>query len=293
MKKTTFLVFLGLIATGGVGAYAFSDGMFDEIIEDFEETEEEIVEEKEPEVISTDIMAIINVNSYTGINYYQMEEVDDGDNNEVPVTVWDNYTFEFDASQSTGTIETYLWNFGDNNEHGNISGTHSYEKPGRYIVSLKVTSPDGVSSLNQTEITVNFDGSVISDNMECTCAPTAKETIVDLKVESNAIVISGETTVTHDGSSEDCTQRLAIQQCHLRVIFETYDGQSLVSDEVLFDETFDTNSKTVNFSHALSDDENGYNYKIRLETDQIRDWHKPVTEWFVTYSEPAVSLSSQ
>ena len=78
MKKTTFLVFLGLIATGGVGAYAFSDGMFDEIIEDFEETEEEIVEEKEPEVISTDIMAIINVNSYTGINYYQMEEVDDG-----------------------------------------------------------------------------------------------------------------------------------------------------------------------------------------------------------------------
>ena len=45
MKKTTFLVFLGLIATGGVGAYAFSDGMFDEIIEDFEETEGEIVEE--------------------------------------------------------------------------------------------------------------------------------------------------------------------------------------------------------------------------------------------------------
>ena len=116
---------------------------------------------------------------------------------------------------------------------------------------------------------------------------------MDLKVESNAIVISGETTVTHDGSSEDCTQRLAIQQCHLRVIFETYDGQSLVSDEVLFDETFDTNSKTVNFSHALSNDENGYNYKIRLETDQIRDWHKPVTEWFVTYSEPVVSLSSQ
>ena len=130
MKKTTFLVFLGLIATGGVGAYAFSDGMFDEIIEDFEETEEEIVEEKEPEVISTDIMAIINVNSYTGINYYEMEEVDDGDNNEVPVTVWNNYTFEFDASQSTGTIETYLWNFGDNNEHGNISGTHSMKNQG-------------------------------------------------------------------------------------------------------------------------------------------------------------------
>ena len=39
MKKVTLLVFLGLIATSGVGAYAFSDGMFDEIIEDLEETE--------------------------------------------------------------------------------------------------------------------------------------------------------------------------------------------------------------------------------------------------------------
>ena len=121
MKKTTFLVFLGLIATSSVGAYAFSDGMFDELIEDFEETEEEIVEEKEPEVIATDVMAIIDVNSYTGINYYDMEEVDDGDNNEVPITQWDNYTFEFDASQSTGTIETYLWNFGDNNEYEAVS----------------------------------------------------------------------------------------------------------------------------------------------------------------------------
>jgi len=28
---------------------------------------------------------------------------------------------------------------------------------------------------------------------------------------------------------------------------------------------------------------NGNNYKILLETDQIRDWHKPNTEWFVKY----------
>ena len=97
--------------------------------------------------------------------------------------------------------------------------------------------------------------------MEYTCAPTAKETVVDLKVEPSAVVISGETTVTVTEAVK-ITQRLAIQQCHLRVIFETYDGQSLVSDEVIFDETFDTNTKTVNFSHTVSNDENGYNYKI-------------------------------
>jgi len=293
MKKTAFLVFLGLIATSAVGAYAFSDGMFDDIIDNLEENDEEITEEiEETEVIIEDIAAIINVNAYTGINYYQMEEVDDGDNDEVEVTDVDNFVFEFDASASTGTIETYLWNFGDNIEYVGISGSHNYSKPGKYIVTLKVTSPEGVSSSNQTEIIVNFDGSVISDNMECTCAPTAKETVVDLKIETNAVIITGETTVTHDGSTEDCTQRLSIQQCHLRVVLETYNGGNLVSDEVLFDETFDTNSKTVNFSHTISDEENGYNFKIRLETDQIRDWHKPETVWFVTYSEPKVSLSS-
>jgi hypothetical protein len=119
--------------------------------------------------------------------------------------------------------------------------------------------------------------------MECTCAPTAKETTIDLKIEDNAQEITGETTVTHDGNTEDCTQRLPIQQCHLRVILEAYDGSSLVSQEVLFDETFNTNSVTVNFSYSPNDSEAGYNFQLRLETDQIRDWHKPETNWFVEY----------
>ena len=60
----------------------------------------------------------------------------------------------------------FLWNFGDNNEFEGVEGSHSYEQPGKYIVTLKITSKDGVSSTNQTMITVNFDGFVISDNME-------------------------------------------------------------------------------------------------------------------------------
>ena len=208
-----------------------------------------------------------------------MEEVDDGDNNEVEEIVWDNFTFQFDGSESTGNIENYTWDFGDGNTFYGIEGSHSYELPGKYLATLTVISPIGNSASIQTEIIVNFDGFVISDNMECTCAPTAKVTQIDLKIEPEATLVNGETTVTHDGSTEDCTQRLVIQQCHLRVTIQEYSGESLVSEEVIFDETFSTNTKTVNFSI----NPNGNNYKILLETDQIRDWHKPNTEWFVKY----------
>ena len=181
-----------------------------------------------------------------------------------------------------GNASSYISDFRYRNRGEGIEITHEYQNPGKYMVTL-TTSNGQIKSDDQVEITVDFDGHVISDNMECTCAPTAKETTVDLKIENNVQEISGETTVTHDGNTEDCTQRLSIQQCHLRVILEIYDGSSLVSQEVLFDETFNTNSVTVNFSYSPSIDENGYNFELRLETDQIRDWHKPETFWFVKY----------
>jgi len=285
VKKTTLLVFIGLITVGGAGAYAFNDEMFDEYLDDLQDKEDVVDVIEEPESILKDLVAKITVNTQVGTNYYSMEEVDDGDNNEVQNIEWDNYTFQFDAYASAGEIEKYLWNFGDNNELEGIEGEHSYSKPGKYIVTLKITSIDGISMTNQTMITVDFEGLVISDNMECTCAPTAKETIIDLKIEDNTETIIGETTVTHDGSSEDCTQRNLLQQCHLRVILKSYNGGNLISEEVLFDDTFSTNSKTVNFTRSLSEDENEHTFELVLETDQLRDWHKPETEWIVNYTK--------
>ena len=285
VKKTTLLVFIGLITVGGAGAYAFNDEMFDEYLDDLQDKEDVVDVIEEPESILEDLVAKITVNTQVGTNYYSMEEVDDGDNNEVQNIEWDNYTFQFDAYASAGEIEKYLWNFGDNNELEGIEGEHSYSKPGKYIVTLKITSIDGISMTNQTMITVDFEGLVISDNMECTCAPTAKETTIDLKIENGATSIVGETTVTHDGSSEDCTQRNLLQQCHLRVILKSYNGGSLISEEVLFDDTFSTNSKTVNFTRSLSEDENEHTFELVLETDQLRDWHKPETEWIVNYTK--------
>jgi len=281
VKKTSLVILIALVLVSGASAYAYTEGVFDQILE-LTEDETEVVEsvvEEEPAVIESDLSAFISVNTNFGTNFYSMEEVDDGDNNEVEEIVWDNFTFQFDASESTGNIENYTWDFGDGNILSGIQASHSYELPGKYMVTLSIISPDGNSASSQTEIIVNFDGFVISDNMECTCAPTAKVTQIDLKIEPEADIVSGETTVTHDGSTEDCTQRLVIQQCHLRVTIQEFSGESVVSEEVIFDETFSTNTKTVNFTI----NPNGNNYKILLETDQIRDWHKPNTEWFVQY----------
>ena len=281
MKKTTLLIFLVLILASGTGAYVFGEGFLDDIMEDYQEEDSQIIEEK-PEVILEDLIAIIFVNTDFGINEYDMEEVDSGDNNEEEVVEETFYVFQFNAYSSVGNASSYMWNFGDGDQGEGIEITHEYQNPGKYIVTL-TTSNGQIKSEDQVEITVDFDGHVISDNMECTCAPTAKETTVDLKIENNVQEISGETTVTHDGNTEDCTQRLSIQQCHLRVILEIYDGSSLVSQDVLFDETFNTNSVTVNFSYSPNADENGHNFQLRLETDQIRDWHKPETFWFAKY----------
>ena len=281
MKKTTLLIFLVLILASGTGAYVFGEGFLDDIMEDYQEEDSQIIEEK-PEVILEDLIATIFVNTDFGINEYDMEEVDSGDNDEEEVVEETFYVFQFNAYSSVGNASTYMWDFGDGTQGEGIEITHEYQNPGKYIVTL-TTSNGQMKSDDQVEITVDFDGHVISDNMECTCAPTAKETTVDLKIENNVQEISGETTVTHDGSTEDCTQRLSIQQCHLRVILEIYDGSSLVSQDVLFDETFNTNSVTVNFSYSPNADENGHNFQLRLETDQIRDWHKPETFWFAKY----------
>ncbi len=284
MKKTSLIILTALLLVSGASAYAYTEGVFDQILE-LNEDETEVVEsvvEEEPAIIESDLSAFISVNTNFGTNFYSMEEVDDGDNNEVEEIVWDNFTFQFDGSESTGNIENYTWDFGDGNTFYGIEGSHSYELPGKYLATLTVISPIGNSASIQTEIIVNFDGFVISDNMECTCAPTAKVTQIDLKIEPEATLVNGETTVTHDGSTEDCTQRLIVQQCHLRVTIQEYSGGSVVSEEVIFDETFSTNTKTVAFSFVPMNDNN---YKILLETDQIRDWHKPNTEWFTEYRQ--------
>ena len=53
----------------------------------------------------------------------------------------------------------------------------------------------------------------------------------------------------------------------------------MVGEEVLFDDTFRTNEKVIDFSFDNIDLVDGESMQLRLETDQLRDWHKPTSEW--------------
>ena len=277
------MIFVALLLVSGSGAYAYTEGAFDEILElnEDEEIVEDVIKE-EPVVVETDLAAFISVNTNLGTNFYSMEEVDDGDNNEVEEIVWDNFTFQFDASESIGNIENYTWEFGDGNMLYGIEGAHSYELPGNYLVTLTVTSFNGNDASSQTEIAVNFDGFVISDNMECTCAPTGKDTVIDLVVLTGKQSIQGFVQVEHDGSSESCTLRNPLQECHIRVILQRTELGAIVSEEILFDDTFRSNEKIVDFQLSELEFSQGESVQLRLETDQIRDWHKPTAEWSIT-----------
>ena len=92
--------------------------------------------------------------------------------------------------------------------------------------------------------------------------------------------------VEHDGSSESCSLRNPLQECHVRVIMQKLSGGDVVEESVLFDDTFRSNEKVIDFLFEDVQLGQGERLQLRLETDQIRDWHKPKAEW--TTSAPVL-----
>ncbi len=72
------MIFAALLLISGSGAYAYTEGIFDDILELNEDENEEIKEEEEPVIEESDITALISVNTNLGTNFYSMEEVDNG-----------------------------------------------------------------------------------------------------------------------------------------------------------------------------------------------------------------------
>jgi PKD repeat protein len=60
----------------------------------------------------------------------------------------------FDPSCSTGTITSYLWNFGDTNSSTEVKPVHTFEKAGVYDVTLELSDSDNNTSKSKLSITV-------------------------------------------------------------------------------------------------------------------------------------------
>ena len=222
----------------------------------------------------------ISANSQSGINFYSLIEIDEGDNDENKVVTYIYHNFTF-SSFGGGSIS---WDFNDGDMATGQVVSHQYDMPGVYLVTATSLSSRGIE-VATTKVTVHLSGEAEVDNMECECAPTAKDTIIDLIPTSGSIEIIGYLLVEHDGSSESCSLRNPLQECHLRVIIQRTQSGNIVSEDVIFDNTFRNNEQVVDFKIETIDIYQGEGVQIRLETDQLRDWHKPSAKWDVTFLE--------
>ena len=77
------------------------------------------------------------------------------------VTSASGLTVDFNSSGSTddGTVDHCVWQFGDGAVSTDKNPSHTYARPGSYVVTLGVTDDDGVGSDLATITVVVSDGS--------------------------------------------------------------------------------------------------------------------------------------
>jgi hypothetical protein len=216
-----------------------------------------------------------SVDNSLGTNQYIMVEVDEGDNDEEVLIEHIHHVFFFQASDRGGLV---TWDFGDGFTATGAVVNHSFSEPGLYTVEATESLQGSVETVALV-ITVDLISQAEVDNMECVCAPTAKDTIIVLSEHEGQSELEGYVKVEHDGSSESCSLRNPLQECHVRVMLQRLNGGDVVEESGLFDETFRSNEKVIDFALEDVDLGAGERLQLRLETDQIRDWHKPTAEW--------------
>ena len=217
----------------------------------------------------------ISVDNAMGTNRYVMIEVDEGDNDEEEVVTEILHQFLFSASASDGMI---TWDFGDGEVRTGASVTHEFSEPGHHDITATLVTSEDIET-RSISVVVDLESEVEADNMECVCAPTAKDTVIVLATHASASALEGFVQVEHDGSSESCSLRNPLQECHVRVILQKLEEGSVIEQEVLFDDTFRSNEYIVDFLLEDVGLEEGQSMQLRLETDQVRDWHKPTAAW--------------
>ena len=135
MKKITLLFLVLMLAIGGSGAYAYNEGMLDDLIGDEED------EEKGP-VSSSGNPPIARITP---------------SNPKIQI----NETISFSGSDSTdadGDQLTFEWEFEDDNKkYEGVTMDYNYPDKGEYLVKLKVTDSTGLWDEIETTVLVVED----------------------------------------------------------------------------------------------------------------------------------------
>ncbi len=91
-----------------------------------------------------------------------------------------NYSF---SDLSTGTINSWYWDFGDGNNTTTQNPNYTYTNPGTYVVKLLITGQCGVDSIEQTIV---IDGiSNINTGMNVSCYPNPMNDEFNLSFTAN------------------------------------------------------------------------------------------------------------
>jgi len=143
MKKITLLFLVLMLAIGVSGAYAYNEGMLDDLIGDEEE------EDKEP-VSSSGNAPIARITP---------------SNPKIQI----NETISFSGSDSTdadGDQLSFVWSFeGDSNQYEGASIDRNYPDKGEFLVTLVVTDSTGMTDEIETTVSVveDYHGEVSGD----------------------------------------------------------------------------------------------------------------------------------
>ena len=86
--------------------------------------------------------------------------VAEGSADKIEVLIDEQISFTGGGTDDDGSIGAYHWDFGDGNESAIQNPTHSYERPGTYVVMLNVTDDDGANGTDTLTITVSENPSL-------------------------------------------------------------------------------------------------------------------------------------